>query len=55
MSCEHGPEARPRQIAVAATPCEPFLPYPRELVVIPSNPSAVSGDAIVGAVPPDHP
>ena len=55
VSREHGPEARPRQVAVAATPCEPFLPYPHELVVIPSDPSAVSGDAVVGAVPPDHP
>ncbi|MCP1737483.1 hypothetical protein M2209_008894 [Bradyrhizobium elkanii] len=55
VSREHGPEARPRQIAVAATPREPFLPYPRDLVVIPSDPSAVAGDAVVGAVPPDHP
>lgn len=43
-----------RQIAVAATPCEPFSPYPRDLVVV-SDASAVSGDAVVGAVPPDHP
>ena len=55
MSREHGPEARPRQIAVAATPCEPFLLDPRELAVVRSDPSAVPGDAVVGAVPPDHP
>ncbi len=53
VSREHGPEALPRQIAVAATPCDPFLP--RKLVVIPSDPSAVAGDAVLGAVPPDHP
>src|SRR5437016_11288657 len=52
---EHGPEARPRQIAVAATPGEPFLPYPYELVVVPPDPSAVSRDAVIGAVAPDHP
>ena len=52
---EHGSEARPRQIAVPPSPPEPFLPYPDELVMIPSDPIAVSGDAVVGAVPPDHP
>jgi hypothetical protein len=56
MSREHGPEARPRQIAVAATPCEPFLPDLFQIRVSwPSDPSAVPGDAVVGAVPPDHP
>src|SRR5260370_26271151 len=52
---EHGPEARPRQIAMTAAPSEPFLPYPHELVVVPADPSAVSRDAVIGAVPPDHP
>ena len=52
---EHGPEARPRQLAVAAAPGEPFPPYPQELVVVPADPSAVSRDAVGGAVPPDHP
>ena len=55
VSSEHGSEARPRQIAVPPSPPEPFLPYPDELVMIPSDPIAVSGDAVVGAVPPDHP
>src|SRR5229473_3643926 len=55
MPSEHGPEARPRQIAVAAAPSEPFLPYPHELVVVPPDPTAVARDAVVGAVPPDHP
>jgi hypothetical protein len=45
VSREHSPEAWPRQIAVAAAPCEPFPPYPRDLVVVPPDPSAVSGDA----------
>lgn len=53
MPCEHGPEARPRQNAVTAAPGEPFPPYPHELVV-PLDPPAVSRDAVVGAVPPDH-
>ena len=55
VSREHGPEAWPRQIAVAAAPREPFPPYPRDLVMVPPDPSAVSGDAVVGAVHPDHP
>ena len=33
--------ARPRQIAVAATPCEPFLPYPHELVAGVARPLAI--------------
>lgn len=45
----------PRQIAVAATPCEPLSPYPRDLVVVPSDAPAVSGDAIRGRSAPDHP
>jgi hypothetical protein len=52
---EHGPEAYPRQMAMASASSEPFLPDPQELVVVPANPPAVSRDAIVGAVPPDHP
>jgi hypothetical protein len=40
---------------VPTAPPEPFLPYLDELVMIPSDPIAVSGDAVVGAVPPDHP
>jgi hypothetical protein len=55
VSREQRPEARPRQIAVAATPREPFPPDPRDLVMVPSDPPAVSGDAVVGAVPPDYP
>ena len=55
ISTEHGPEAYPRQMAVASASGEPFLPDPQELVVVPANPPAVSRDAIVGAVPPDHP
>ena len=54
ISREHGSKARPRQIAVATTPVEPFLPNPHEPVVIPSDPTAVSRDAVVGAVPSDH-
>ena len=34
VSREHGPEAWPRQIAVAAAPREPFPPYPRDLVMV---------------------
>ena len=55
VSRKHGPQARPRQIAVAATPVEPFLPNPHEPVVIPSDPAAVSRDAVISAVPSDHP
>jgi hypothetical protein len=55
VSSEHGSEAGPGQIAVPTAPPEPFLPYPDELVMIPSDPIAISGDAVVGAVPPDHP
>jgi hypothetical protein len=51
---KHGFEARPWQITVTPAPREPFLPYPQELVVVPADPPAVSRDAIVGAVPPDH-
>src|SRR5258707_6706119 len=55
VSREHGPEARPRQIAVTTAPREPFPPCPHELMVIPPDPSAVSRDAVVGAVPPGSP
>src|ERR1700722_4454478 len=55
VSREHGPEARPRQIAVTTAPREPFPPCPHELMVIPPDPSAVSRDAVVGSMPPDHP
>lgn len=55
VSRKHGPEARSRQIAVTTAPRKPFPPYPYELMVIPPDPSAVSRDAIVGAVPSDHP
>jgi hypothetical protein len=55
VSSEHGSEARPRQIAVPTAAPEPFLPYPHQLVMIPSDPAAVSADAVVGAVSPDHP
>ena len=54
VSREHGAEARPRQFAVATTPCEPFPPYPRHLVVVPSDPPVIARDAVIGAVPPDH-
>ena len=52
---EHGSEAGPRQIAVATTSSKPFPPDPDELVVVPSDPPAVAGNAVVGAVPLDHP
>ena len=54
VSTEHGREARPRQFAVAAAARQPFSPDPHDLVVIPAQPLAVSREAIVGAVPPDH-
>src|SRR5574337_2061955 len=47
-------EARPRQLAVAAATGKPFSPDAHDLVVIPAQSLAVSRDAIVGAVPPDH-
>ena len=52
---KHGSEALPWQIAMAAAPREPFPPGPYDLVVIPPDPPAVAGDAVVGAVSPDHP
>src|ERR1700683_196072 len=54
VSREHGVEARPRQFAVATATSEPFSPDTHDLVVIPTQPFAVSRDAIVGAVSSDH-
>ena len=55
VAFEDGGEARPGQVALKTAPDEPFAPYPHELVVIPADPPAVAGAAVVGAVPPDHP
>src|SRR5579875_842847 len=54
VSREHGIEARPRQLAVATATSEPFSPDTHDLVVIPTQSLAISRDAIIGAVPPDH-
>ncbi len=49
---EHGPEARPRQIAMAAAPHKPFLPDPLQLVAKPAEPLAVARDAVIGEYGP---
>ena len=51
---EHGLEARPRQMTVAAASCELLPPDLHDLMVVPPDPLAIPSDAVVGAVPPDH-
>src|SRR3954454_9590249 len=45
---------QPRQVAVATTPGESFSPNPYDLMVVPADSPAIAGDAVIGAVPPDH-
>ena len=54
MAVEILTETGPQEVA-PSSPRQPFLPDALDLVEIPSDASAVSGDGVAGVMPPHHP